>query len=206
MGTEVAAGSPEHESHREGTPASDVPASDVTVRPAIPADAPGIARVHVDTWRTTYRGLVPDEVLAGLSYEKGQARWERTLQDPESGQFVFVAADGKSGQVVGFAVAGPERTGDPVYTGEVYAIYILEAYQRKGLGRRLIGACARELAGRDRKAMLIWVLRDNPNRPFYEALGGVKLRSQPLEIGGATLEEIAYGWPDISGLNPAGPP
>ena len=31
-------------------------------------DAAGIARVHVDTWRTAYRGLIPDDVLAGFSY------------------------------------------------------------------------------------------------------------------------------------------
>jgi hypothetical protein len=41
----------------------------LVIREAAPADAPGIARVHVDTWRTTYQGIVPDQFLARLSYE-----------------------------------------------------------------------------------------------------------------------------------------
>ncbi|HNI60392.1 MAG TPA: GNAT family N-acetyltransferase, partial [Pseudomonadota bacterium] len=35
------------------------------VRPAGPDDAEAIARVHVETWRATYRGLVPDHYLLG---------------------------------------------------------------------------------------------------------------------------------------------
>lgn len=31
-------------------------------------DARSIAAVHVDTWRTTYAGIVPDDALAALSY------------------------------------------------------------------------------------------------------------------------------------------
>ena len=49
------------------------------VREAMPCDAAAIARVHVDAWRTTYRGIVPDEYLSSLSYEKSQQRWERLL-------------------------------------------------------------------------------------------------------------------------------
>ena len=36
-------------------------------------------------------------------------------------------------------------------------------------------------------SMLVWVLRDNPSRGFYEELGGRYLREQVLTIGGADL-------------------
>jgi hypothetical protein len=43
--------------------------------------------------------------------------------------------------------------------------------------------------------MIIWVLRDNrPAREFYERLGGLYVRAQPITIGSATLEEVSYGW------------
>ncbi len=174
------------------------------VRPATPADAAGIARVHVDTWRTTYRGVVPDDFLARLAYDKSEARWTQTLGNPSGGQFAFVGVEERSGEVVGFAVAGPERDGDPTYTGEVYALYILQAYQRQGLGRRLMAACARELSRRGFGSVLVWVLADNPCRLFYETLGGRRLRAKPLTIGGTTLQEIAYGWPE-AGLLDASP-
>ena len=38
------------------------------IRAAKPADAGSLARVHVDSWRSTYTGILPDEFLAGLSY------------------------------------------------------------------------------------------------------------------------------------------
>src|SRR2546428_550388 len=31
-------------------------------------------------------------------------------------------------------------------------------------------------------------------RVFYERLGGVYVRSQPITIGAVTLEEVSYGW------------
>ena len=43
--------------------------------------------------------------------------------------------------------------------------------------------------------MIVWVLRDNPGaRGFYERLGGVYVRTQPITIGPTTLDEVSYGW------------
>jgi len=164
------------------------------VRPASKADAAGIARVHIDTWRTTYRGIVPDEFLDRLDYEAGQEMWEQRTEQGE-GRFVLVAEVPGEG-VVGFAAGGPERSGDATYGGEVYALYVLKAHQRKGIGRRLVVAAAEELRRRGLDSLLIWVLARNPHRAFYEALGGKELRSQIIEIAGRSLEEVAYGWPD----------
>ncbi len=33
------------------------------IRPARPADIPTMARVYVETWRATYRGILPDAYL-----------------------------------------------------------------------------------------------------------------------------------------------
>lgn len=49
----------------------------------------------------------------------------------------------------------------------------------------------------------MWALAGNPARHFYEALGGVFVASQPVEIGGLTLEEVAYGWDDLGVLEDA---
>ena len=83
----------------------------------------------------------------------------------------------------------------PEYEGELYAAYLRE-HQRKGLGRQLLGAVAEGLAAKGRHSLLAWVLAENPSRLFYEAVGGKLLGSQEIEIGGVTLEEVAYGWDD----------
>ena len=81
--------------------------------------------------------------------------------------------------IVGFASGGP-RQGEssyPEYEGELYTVYLLRQYQRRGLGRRLLGAVARGLLADGKRSMLARVLAENPSRPFYETVGGKLLGS-----------------------------
>ena len=161
------------------------------IRPARLEDATAIARVHVASWQSTYRGMLPDEFLASLSETGYAERWKRVIGDGSSK--VYVAEDG--GEVVGFASGGRERAGETGYTGELYAIYVIDAAQRRGFGRELVRATVAGLRELGLDDMIIWVLRDNqPARSFYERLGGVYIRGQPITIGSVTLEEVSYGW------------
>ncbi len=173
----------------------------MTIREAWVSDAPALARVHVNAWRTTYRGMLPEDRLANLSYERREQGWNEVLTlPPERRHFVFVAED-QTGQVVGFSSAGPETSDDAYYKGELYAIYILEACQRQGLGRRLMHAAVEALAAGGYTAMLLWVLADNNGaRRFYETLGGRPIKEKPIEIFGVALSEVAYGWDDLPRL------
>src|SRR2546421_1657302 len=76
-----------------------------TIRPARVEDAAGLAKVHIDSWRTTYKGLVPDEHLANLSSEWRTERAKQQLSNPPPNVFVFVAED-EQGKIVGFIVGG----------------------------------------------------------------------------------------------------
>jgi ribosomal protein S18 acetylase RimI-like enzyme len=167
------------------------------VRPADVEDAAAIARVHVDTWRTAYRGLLPDDFLAALDGAGYEDRWRRTLAGG-AGR-VYVAEDGR--QVVGFASGGPERAGEEGFSGELYAIYVLQESQGRGHGRRLVQAVARGLRERELPNMIVWVLGDNHQaRHFYERLGGAYVRSQPITIGSALLQEVSYGWRSLDDI------
>ena len=79
------------------------------IRLAQPTDAAGIARVQVDSWRATYRGMMPDSFLAGLSYEQRENYWRSVIESPsETPQWLYVAVD-DAGTVAGFACGGAER-------------------------------------------------------------------------------------------------
>ena len=167
------------------------------IREATIDDVPGIARVHVDTWRTAYPGIVPAEHLAGLSYERSEARWREFAFREGSPSLVFVAED--AGTIIASASGGPERDGLPGYDGELYGLYVLAAYQRQGIGRALMLTVARRLVADGFKAMVIWVLKENLKaRAFYEALGGVPISEKTITIGGAELTDVACGWPDLT--------
>jgi len=168
------------------------------IRPADVDDAAAIARVHVSSWRATYTDLLPADFLESLT-EAGYAdRWRRFIA--ERSNLAFVVED-DSGDVVGFASGGRDRAGEASYKGELYAIYLLEAAQRRGYGRELVRAIAGGLRGMGLDDMIVWVLRDNVTaRDFYERLGGIYVRTQPITIGSVTLEEVSYGWPRLDGV------
>jgi ribosomal protein S18 acetylase RimI-like enzyme len=170
----------------------------VNIRKAALEDARGIARVHVRTWQSAYRDLLDESFLQSLSEESRAQGWQDTLAREGTSEFTLVAEE--SAQIVGFVSGGPEWSGDPLFRGQVYAIYILPTHQRQGIGRDLIRAAARELLIQNLTSMLIWVLVGNPASEFYEILGGRFVREQLMQIGSQTLTEIAYGWTDIAPL------
>jgi L-amino acid N-acyltransferase YncA len=173
------------------------------IRPATPEDAPAIAQVHAASWRTTYAGIVHDEQIARISDPARRlAQWQRILNDATSTEAAFVAED-EAGAIIGFASCGPTRSGaeDAArFPGELYAIYLLQAAQGRGVGRQLTRAVAQHLAAQGMHAMIVWVLADNPSRRFYEALGGQFVREQTFTMGDAALREVAYGWDDTRAL------
>jgi GNAT superfamily N-acetyltransferase len=171
------------------------------IRIATREDIPGIAKVHVDSWRTTYPGIVPDDFLAALSYERSAETWHWIFECAKTdGNFTYVAED-SPGSIAGFANGGTERTRDPFYKGELNAIYILQQHQGKGIGRRLVHEVARMLRQTGVDSMLVWALVDNHACRFYERLGGRKIREKTMEIGGRDCPEAAYGWPSISAIS-----
>lgn len=168
----------------------------IVIREAGVTDAGQIARVHVDTWKATYRGILSDEFLDHLSYLRIETGTQARLIDPRNG-FTYVA-ETKGGEIVGFASGGPRRDGSPVYEGELYAIYILPSYQGMDIGRRFVKAIARRLRDTDMNSMLVWVITNNPARGFYERLGGKELSTATVEFAGSIHDKVSYGWLDTS--------
>ena len=76
-----------------------------SIRAARPEDADGIAFVHVESWKTTYAGIVPDDYLASLSVDGRTPIWVKQLQDPAVTSMVAE----KDGRIVGFACGGNLR-------------------------------------------------------------------------------------------------
>jgi GNAT superfamily N-acetyltransferase len=170
------------------------------IREANLNDVQAIARVHVDTWYTTYKGIIPESYLAKTSYQQREIAWQKIIEDTmSSSQFVDVA-ENNSGEIIGFANSGKERTSDRTYKGELYAIYILAAYQRQGIGYKLTLSTVDKLSELGFNSMLVWVLADNPACRFYETIGGQKVYEKQIERGGVILKEIAYGWQDITSV------
>jgi len=170
----------------------------MTIREANPEDVAGIARVHVESWRTTYPGIMPQEHLDALSIADREQTWTETLRGDGPGKTLVYVAATDGGEIVGFVAGGAERAGDPVFRGEISALYLLQSQQGEGLGRRLVQTFARRLAQEGHHTLLIWVNVHNPARRFYEALGGVLARTGQREIKGVTYDDAGYGWDEAA--------
>jgi GNAT superfamily N-acetyltransferase len=179
-------------------------AAALTVRAATLADARAIAAVHRDSWRSTYAGILPLAVIAREAGRRSEASWRKRLAVKHADSATWMAERGAHG-VVGFASCGPARAPLEGLGAEVYALYVLQAHQRRGVGRELMRACARHFARHGIFGMYLWVLKANRARFFYETLGGQEIATKTERLGQHEYAEIAYGWHDLAPLV-LGPP
>ncbi len=169
----------------------------IIIREAVLADAAGIARVHVESWRTTYPGIMPQEHLDALSVAEREQTWHGRLS-PDSGEFTIVA-ETEDGVIIGFTNGGRDRNGGSDLPGEIYTLYLLKSQQGLGLGRRLLQTAARRLRADGYSTLFLWVSALNhPACRFYEAVGGIPVRTGQRTNHGITYDDIGYGWDEAA--------
>src|SRR5205823_13017322 len=171
-------------------------------RRATKGDAAAIGRVHVETWQSSYAGLLPDTLLVRMSEARQSAWWSQALGDPRQARGIFVADDEEMG-VVGFGSCGPVREipegldGIEQRVGEVFTLYVESDFQNQGLGRRLLDAMFRQLQADGFDTAVLWMLADNPTRFFYEGMGGEIVGNRREPFAGTDVDEVAYAWRDL---------
>ena len=140
----------------------------VELREATPADALDIAAVHVESWQVGYRGLIPDDVLAGLSVESREQWWRQTLSVPGMRGTLVAVQDTA---VLGFAVRRRRPRGRPD-CGELYAMYLRPTSWRRGMGSALHAAALARLRALGYDRASLWMLAGNERAlRFYRRLG-----------------------------------
>jgi ribosomal protein S18 acetylase RimI-like enzyme len=174
----------------------------IVVRRARIADAAAIGAVHVAAWRSTYPGILPDTYLARMSATRKAREYESAIA---GGASVIVAApETGAPRIVGFTTAGPARVRG-IGDGEIDTLYVLDDWRDQGIGRRLLRAAAKDLAGRGCTSAFLWVLRDNPSRFFYQHLGGQPAMQGESHVAGVAVPQVAYCWDPIDRLLAASP-
>ncbi len=168
------------------------------IREVVPGDADALAHILVTANEHAFRGLVPDHCLEFTEVESA-TNWKRFFAASIPAEDSMIVAETAAKDVVGYAWGGPSFN-DPVYAGELRQISVLPQYQGQGIGRLLVRHIARHLAEQGLQSMRVAVLKVNPNRVFYERLGGVFVSEHLYNWDGIDLPEYTYGWSDISVL------
>jgi GNAT superfamily N-acetyltransferase len=153
------------------------------IRPGTADDAPGVARVQVETWQAAYAHALPADQLRALSLEESAERHRRWPPH-------FVAE--REGEIAGFVSVGASR--DPGTDGELFAIYVHPTHWGTGVGRALIEAGEEELRRLGHLEAILWVLDDNPRaRRFYELAGwSADGSARAIHLFGFDIPEVRY--------------
>jgi ribosomal protein S18 acetylase RimI-like enzyme len=166
-------------------------------------DMSQIVKVSIDTWKTTYSGLISGDYLQNLSYKDKLERW-RELYNKKNDKKIIYVVETTYGEIVGFTLASLEKSNPFIgliqpekFLGELMAIYVLKDFQRKHIGTNLLNLVVNYLLSHKIESMLVWVLKNNPACKFYERMRAMRVGEQAIEIGGDKYIEIAYGWEDI---------
>jgi ribosomal protein S18 acetylase RimI-like enzyme len=144
------------------------------IRPATLADTAGIGLAHARSWRSAYRGKMPQDHLDGLDPAVRAKTWRRIMAETEPSRGGVLAAVAEGGGITGFASFGPsrDRDADPRRTGEVFAIYVDPDAWGTGTGRQLMAGAVAELARLGYTEATLWVLDTNDRARRFYALGG----------------------------------
>jgi anti-sigma regulatory factor (Ser/Thr protein kinase)/GNAT superfamily N-acetyltransferase len=128
-----------------------------------------MARVNVQAWQETYRGLVSDAVLDDPGFQAARERfWTAALSDERYRDNRTAVAE-KDGELIGIAMSGPPLDADADWTRQLYVLYVVAAEHGTGAGRALLDA----VVDAD-EPVALWVADPNPRaQAFYRKHGFV---------------------------------
>lgn len=160
------------------------------VRPALVSDAREIAQMHIETWRTAYAGIVPDDYLASLSVDTREQGWLRMIERGTPNLWVAECSDCIAGLI---SFGANRETSEATTLGELMAIYVHPRFWSCGIGRSLWLAARAQLQQQGFTSVMLWVLEDNLRaRKFYSAEGFIenRERGRSITIAGKVLAEL----------------
>lgn len=159
-----------------------------TFRDAREADIPELGKLHAITWAQTYSAKNPNIQLR-------QYQWRKAFDEENDGTWFCILVVNKKQDLVGFAKGKIYKDNDSSeLRGDLNKIYLLNDYQRLGLGTKLIGHVARRFLSIGVNDMVLFGVPQNPSCAFHEAMGGERLYSEKGAFDGC------YCWKDLKKL------
>lgn len=176
----------------------------LSIREATPEDISAIAAIHVAGWQGAYGGILDQEYIDSFSLEIRIERWTEIFAKNYSKTWIAFVDQ----KPAGFISYGPLRTAPPgtskirpLYTSEIYAIYLMPDYYRQGIGKALMQKATENLKAQKHHSTCLWVLDKNKRAcSFYQALSGQRIGKLFVEFGPTKEKEVCYGWRDIEGI------
>lgn len=156
-------------------------------------DLQSISEVYTANWKRTYRGLLPQSFLDGLTVERAAEQWRTYLTGDRHG--IFVAYH--QGIFWGFGAYRPdEEYPDCLYLD---ALHVPEEARGQGVGTALIKAIGYRAVADGYERLSICVIRGNESaRKLYTKLGAVHDKYFIDAFHGTPANSEKLIWQDLS--------
>jgi GNAT superfamily N-acetyltransferase len=174
----------------------------MVIRDANESDVVGIANLHAESWRATYRGILSDDYLENHAHQDRLAVWQDRLARTDLKPMFVIVADIGS-QLAAFACVFPEE--DAVFGSFLDNLHVAPHLTGQGLGRQLLSEIARRLLKNgSHMGLCLWVIEQNRRaRQFYERAGAMVVGSATkTSPDGQSVVALRCYWTDPANLLP----
>ena len=162
------------------------------IRKAVLDDAKFIAKIIIKSWQTAYRGIIDDNYLDNLSYEKIEKVWEKNIENQNDNDKIFVYEENSKIQgVIRFGL--PQDKSDNKYNAEIHVLYVEPTLKRKGIGSKLFEFAKDDFIKQNMRDLIIWCVKGNiQGINFYSKMGGKMVSSKKSIINNVEIEEVGF--------------
>jgi ribosomal protein S18 acetylase RimI-like enzyme len=149
-------------------------------------DALGIAIVNVYTWKTQYNKIIDENVIDSRIKNVENSCNKIKERIAEDGNYLVAKIDNT---VVGFCRYSCSEKEEYKGYGEINAIYVLEGFQGRKIGKKLFEEAKNELKKIGYNKFVIVCLKENPSIKFYKHMGGKIVKEFENDIHGCRVDE-----------------
>ena len=162
----------------------------MNIKTATLYDVKEISYIHASSWKTAYKGIVPQEYLDNLKYDYWVSAFEKWISDNTIiSKLAYVGND-----AIGCIAYGKSRDVDLPDWGEIVSLYVLPESWGKGVGKALLESALNDMHHKGFENIYLWVLEENLRaQQFYRKNGFSKSEDElSCEVSGKKLNEIRF--------------
>ena len=145
----------------------------IEIRKAKPEEAEATIDINIAVWKTTYKDLIPMEIIEKLQVKDKERIKSKEDRIREKQNTIVALVDGK---IFGYHSIASARNVEYENCGEIFALYIIGKYKGNGFGKMLVEQAKKELKILGFDKIIIACLKGNPSNEFYKHIGGIYVK------------------------------